>query len=158
MAPKAISPFDQSTVPRVHIPISNQRVLTVSAPCACSGYPAPSLGVARNSTGSLGKLYPNFHFWLKSESTCTLRSEPHLADPPPGGARRPNYFFIFFFMYTPVPKKILGRFSADTRVPQASKQLSQTSYIYIYVSRVGHTISETSVMIWQSDEKRLRRD
>ena len=44
-----------------------------------------------------------------------------------------GHFFYFLFIHSRVPKIFLGRFSADTRVPELSKQLSKTSYIYIYI-------------------------
>ena len=69
-----------------------------------------------------------------------------------------GHFFYFVFIHGREPKFFLGRFSADTRVPQVSKQLSKTLYIYIYVSRVGHAWSQTSGVFWQSGEKCLRHD
>ena len=132
MVPKAII-LDQS-LPRVHIPISDQRVLTVSEPCACSWYPAPSLRVTRNSPGTLGNLYPNFHFWLKSRLTATLRSEQHLVHTPPGGARRSNYFSILS-SYTAGTQNFSWVDSRQgTRSPSSlNSSLKRHIYIYPYI-------------------------
>ena len=157
MAPKAISSFDESTLPRVHIPNSDQRVLTVSEPCACSRYTVLSLGVTRNSTGSIGNLYPNFHFGLKVDLRRISRQNSTWLTHFPREHADQNIFY-FVFIHIRDPKIFLDRFSADTRVPELSKQLSQTSYIYISIYRVGHACSQTSGVFWQLDEKRLRRD
>ena len=132
MAPKAISSFHESTLPRIHIPNSDQRVLTVSEPCACSRYTVLSLGVTRNSTGSIGNLYPNFHFWLKSRLTAFLHSEPNLADPPAGRARRSDIFFILS-LCTPRTQKFSWVDSRPTRGSPSSLNSSLKRHIYIYL-------------------------
>ena len=134
--PKAI--LDQSTLPRVHIPISDQLVLTVSEPCACSWYPAPSLRVTRKSIGSLGNLYPNFHFWLKSRLWCSPgQNHTWLTHFP--GDDIDRTIFLFCLHAWSGTKNFLGSIPGRARITELSKQLSQTSYIYISVYRVGHT-------------------
>ena len=119
----------------LHIPISDKPVLIVSEPCACSWYPAPSLRVTRKSTGSLGNLYPNFHFWLKSRLTTVLRSEQHLADPLPEGAHRSEYFFILS-LYTAGTQNFSWVDSRGRRVsPRALASQANVIYIYVYISQ-----------------------
>ena len=68
--------------------------------------------------------------FLAQKSTygvSNIRTAP--GSPTSRGMTSTGHFFYFVFMYSRDPKFFLDRFSADTRVPELSKQLSKTLYI-----------------------------